>query len=70
MSLRRSPLELGPRPRGVCAQCGLWFAIKRDGTLRKHEAQLLDVYHHVRMGVCPGSGQAPDRILPPEIGGG
>lgn len=58
---RRGPLELGPRPRGICADCGLEFALRRDGTLRRHEAQLLDAYQHVYMGACPGTGKPPDR---------
>lgn len=59
--MSRAPLELGPRPRGICIGCGLERALRRDGTVRRHEADLLDAYHHVYVGVCPGSGKPPDR---------
>lgn len=64
MSARRAPLELGPRPKGICPECGGWYQIKRDGTMRQHDRG--DFTREIEkdpenrwIGLCPGSDQVP-----------
>lgn len=63
MSPRRSALELGPRPRGTCQVCGRERALKRDGTLRRHETRWIKndqiPFDGGGVALCHGSGQPP-----------
>lgn len=63
MSPRRRPLELGPRPRGICQVCGTDRTLKRDGTLRRHEIRWVKddrvPFDGGGSAVCLGSGEPP-----------
>lgn len=66
MTPRRRPLELGPRPRGICQVCGHERALKRDGTVRRHEIRWSKdpevPFDGGGAAFCHGSGEPPRAI--------
>jgi hypothetical protein len=53
--------DAGPRPRGLCRECGAERALRGDGTIGSHNRLTKQGYG---IGYCKGVGQPPATIEP------